>query len=142
MNDLAKAIGKHRMWFGTYTRAGRLIKVQVWCYLNRDRIEFLTDGHSLKATRARRNPQVICGFGSKDGPEVHGIAEVIEDRTEVWRGYQTYWKTHTLAMVLLWWPIRRNIERGRQIMVRVHPEEPHPVGIAANAGSEPTGDSN
>jgi len=123
MDDIREAIGKHRMWFGTSTRDGRLIKVQVWCFLNGDRIEFITDGHSLKVKRARRNPQVVCFLGSKCGPAVRGTAELIEDRSEVWRGYQTYWKHHTAAMVFLWWPIRRNIERGRQIMVRVRPQD-------------------
>jgi PPOX class probable F420-dependent enzyme len=133
MNEHVKAIGKHRMWFGTYTREGKLVKVQVWCYLNGDRIEFITDGGSLKVKRARRNPQVVCVLGSPDGPEVSGTAELIADRAEVWRGYQTYWKQHAASMLVLWWPIRRNIERGRQIMVRIHPQEPNPLRAAALA---------
>ena len=123
MNELEKASRKHRMWFGTYARDGRLIKVQVWCFLHRGNIEFITDGNSLKVKRARRNPQVVCFLGSQEGPAVHGTRELIEDRNEVWRGYQTYWKQHLAAMLVLWWPIRRNIERGRQIMVRVHPDD-------------------
>ena len=130
MNELVKALGKHRMWFGSYTRDGRFIKIQVWCFLNGDQIEFITDGNSLKAKRARRNPQVVCYLGSENGPAVRGTAELIEDRAEVWQGYQIYWKTHTLAMLFLWWPIRRNIERGRQIMVRVRPEGPNPFRAA------------
>ena len=141
MNELARAVGRHRMWFGTYTRHGRLIKVQVWCFLHNGNIEFLTARDSLKAKRASRNPQVICCLGSQDGPEVRGTAELIEDRSEVWRGYQTYWQTHRLAMMLLWWPIRRNIERGRQIMVRVYPDDPNPFHNPAPAGSEPPTES-
>jgi general stress protein 26 len=127
MNAFQTALRKHQMWFGSYARDGRLIKVQVWCFLNGGDIEFLTDGRSLKARRARRNSQVICILGSKNGPAVRGAAELIEDRSEVWRGYQAYWKDHLAAMLFLWWPIRRNIERGYQIMVRVHPEEPNPL---------------
>jgi hypothetical protein len=126
MNEFVHGIRKHHMWFGSYTRDGRLIKVHVWCFLEGDRIEFITEGNSLKAKRARHNPQVICFLGSKDGPSVRGTAELIDDRSEVWRGYHRYWKHNTLAMLFLWWPIRRNIERGRQIMVRIHPDEPNP----------------
>ena len=142
MNEYETAVRKHRMWFGSYTRDGRLIKVQVWCFLHGGHIGFITDGNSLKAKRARRNPQVICFLGSPNGPAVRGTVELIEDRAEVWRGYQIYWKTHTLAMLLLWWPIRRNIERGRQIMVRVHPEEPNPFRTAADSESATTTASN
>jgi general stress protein 26 len=124
MNELGKTLAKHRMWFGSYTRDGRLIKVQVWCFLHAGNIEFLTESSSLKAKRARRNPQVVCNLGSRNGPVVRGTAELIEDRSEIWRGYEAYWKQHLAAMLLLWWPIRRNIERGRQIMVRVRPEIP------------------
>jgi general stress protein 26 len=132
MNDFERALRKHQMWFGSYTRDGRLIKVHVWCFLHDGKIEFLTDGRSLKARRARRNPQVICFLGSQNGPAVPGTAELIEDRAEVGRGYQTYWKEHTAVMLFLWWPIRRNIEKGQQIMVRVHPQEPNPFPAAAS----------
>jgi hypothetical protein len=130
MNEFIQAVARHHMWFGSYTRDGRLIPVHVWCFLEGDGIEFLTGVDSLKAKRTRRNPQVICFLGSRNGPSVHGTAELVEDRSEVWRGYHAYWRNHTVAMLFLWWPIRRNIVRGRQIMVRVHPKEPNPFHSA------------
>ena len=142
MNELGTALRKYRMWFGSYTRAGELKKVQVWCFLNDGNIEFLTARDSLKAKRAGRNPQVICYLGSENGPSLRGTAEIVENRDEVWRGYRTYWKTHPAAMLLMWPFIRGRVSSGRQIMVRVHVDEPNPVGIAAKAGSEPAGDSN
>ncbi|MBI2819409.1 MAG: pyridoxamine 5'-phosphate oxidase family protein [Acidobacteria bacterium] len=77
MNELETALRKHRMWFGSYTRAGELKKVQVWCFPHDGNIEFLTARDSLKAKRASRNPHVICYIGSEDGPAVTGTAELI-----------------------------------------------------------------
>jgi len=136
MNELARAVGRHRMWFGTYTRDGRLIKVQVWCFLHNGNIEFLTARDSLKAKRASRNPQVICFLGSEDGSAVPGSAELITDGAEIWRGYGTYWKTHPAMMLLLSLPMRKWIASGRQIMVRVYPDDPNPFHNPAPAGSE------
>jgi hypothetical protein len=123
-NDLEKALGKRRMWFGTYTKAGELRKVQVWCFANSGNLEFLTSGDSLKVKRARRNPRVICNLGWRDGPSVSGTAEIVTDLAALQRGYRTYWRTHPAMMLLLWWPILRRIRSGRQVLVRITPEEP------------------
>ncbi len=125
MTDIEAAIAKHHMWFGSYTRAGKLIKVHVWCFLHNGNIEFMTAGDSLKAKRAGRNPRVICNLGSENGPSVSGTAEIIRDKAELWRGYKTYWRTHPLMMVVLSFVIRRAIRTSRQIMIRVRPEEPN-----------------
>ena len=127
MNSLENALRKHRMWFGSYTKAGELKRVQVWCFPHDGNIEFLTARGSLKAKRASRNPRVICFLGSENGPSISGTAELIEDRAEVWRGYRRYWKTHPATMMLLALPMRKWIESGRQIMVRVRPDESNPL---------------
>lgn len=121
------------MWFGSYTRSGELKKVQVWCYLRDGRIEFLTDGASLKAKRAERNPRVLCILGSEDGPRVEGTAEIIRDRGELARGYRCYWKTHRFMMLFLNFVIRRNIAAGRQVLIRITPDDPSPIAGASNA---------
>jgi len=138
MSELAEALRKHRMWFGSYTRAGKLKKVQVWCFPHDGNFEFLTARDSLKSKRAGRNSQVICYFGAEDGPAVPGTAEVIEDRDEVWRGYRIYWKIHPAAMMLMWPFIRGRVASGRQIMLRVHPLEPHSLeGLSISNRKQP-----
>ena len=127
MSELEAAVRKHRMWFGSYTRAGELKKVQVWCYVRSGMIEFLTANDSLKAKRARRDPRVVCQLGSPNGPSVAGTAEIIAAREDVWRGYRTYWKIHPGAMLLLWPFVRGRVASGRQIMVRVRPDAPNPL---------------
>ena len=134
MNAFHAAMRRHVMWFGSYKRSGELKKVKVWCFLNGGNIEFLTEGGSYKAKRVRRNPHVVCNLGAEDGPAVEGTAEIISDPAELWRGYQTYWKTHPWWMALLWWPIRKKIQSGRQVLVRVKPSEPSPL-LGAAAGS-------
>ena len=126
-SDLRAAIAKHHMWFGSYTRAGELKKVHVWCFLYQGNIEFMTAGDSLKAKRAGRNPRVVCNLGTENGPSVSGTAELIRDPAELWRAYKTYWRTHPGMMVLLALVLRRNIRTGRQIMIRIRPEAPNPL---------------
>ena len=127
MDDLERAVRKHRMWFGTYTKAGELKKIQVWCFLNSGNLEFMTAGDSLKVKRARQNPRVVCNLGSENGPQIEGTAEIVTDEATLWRGYRMYWKTHPAMMLLLWRPIRRRIHSGWQALVRVKPEEPNPL---------------
>lgn len=133
MYSFVEAAQKRHMWFGSYKRNGELKKVQVWCYLRGGRIEFLTDGTSLKVRRAERNPRVVCFLGSESGPQVEGTAEIIRDPAELARGYQAYWKTHPIAMLALNFVIRRNIRQGRQVMVRITPDEPNPIAGATDA---------
>ena len=127
MSDLERAVRKHRMWFGTYTKAGELKKVQVWCFLHGGNLEFMTAGDSVKVKRARRNPRVVCNLGWENGPSIEGTAEIVTDPTDLWRGYRMYWETHPAMMLLLWRPIRQRIHSGRQALVRVKPEEPNPL---------------
>src|SRR5258706_9239388 len=107
MSGHLEAIRRHIMWFGSFTRSGELKKVQVWFYLYRGNIEFLTPGDSYKAKRVRRNPEVVCYLGAEDGPAIHGAASLITEAAEVGRGYRAYWKTHPLAMLLLGYFVRR-----------------------------------
>jgi hypothetical protein len=125
MNEYVQAALRRHMWFGSYTRSGELKNVQVWCYLRSGKIEFLTDGTSLKAKRAERNPRVVCFLGAENGPRVEGTAQIIRDPAELMRGYQAYWKTHPLMMLFLNFVIRKNIREGRQILVRITPHEPN-----------------
>ena len=132
MNEYEAAVRKRHMWFGSYTRAGELKKVQVWCFLYNGNIEFMTAGDSLKAKRVGRNPRVICNLGAEDGPQISGAAEIVRDPAELWRGYRTYWKTHPVMMIVVSFVIRRAIRTGRQIMMRVHPDAPNPLAGSPN----------
>jgi len=125
--QLQQEIKKYRQWFGSYKRSGELVTVPVWLTLNRGQIEFLTPADSYKVKRVRRDPRVICYLGSKDGPSVAGTAEIVTDPAELWRVYRAYWRTHPLLMLLLWWPIRRRIKSGKQVVVRVKIAEPNPL---------------
>jgi hypothetical protein len=108
------------MWFGSRTKSGEVKKVQVWCFANQGRLEFLTPGDSLKVKRARRDPRVLCWpLGSADREGHEGTAEIVTDPTAVWNGYAQYWRIHPYVMLLLFWPIRRRIQSGRQVLVRV-----------------------
>lgn len=125
--QLQQAIKQYRQWFGSYKRSGELVTVPVWLTLNQGGIEFLTPADSYKVKRVRRNPRVVCSLGSKDGPSVQGVAEIVTDLTELWRVYRAYWRTHPWLMLLLWWPIRARIKSGQQVVVRVKIAEPNPL---------------
>jgi hypothetical protein len=70
---------------------------------------------------------VICNLGAENGPAVPGTAEIIREPIELERGYRTYWKTHRILMLVLSYIIRRAVRSGRQIMIRVRPDEPSPL---------------
>ena len=125
MTEHQEAAHRYRMWFGSYTRSGELKKVQVWCLVRNGNIEFLTAGDTYKAKRIRANPHVVCNLGWDTGPSIEGTAEIVSDGAEIQRGYRAYWKTHPVMMVFVFWPIRRAIRGGNQIMVRVKPDEPN-----------------
>ncbi len=127
MSPHQQAARRHRMWFGSYKRSGELKKVQVWCFVKDGNLEFLTPADSFKVSRIRRNPSVVCYLGSESGPQVRGRAEVLSDANEIWRGYRAYWKTHPVLMLILARTIRKKIERGKQVMIRVLPAEPNPL---------------
>jgi PPOX class probable F420-dependent enzyme len=127
MNEHQEAALRRKIWFGSYTRSGELKKVQVWCNVRDGMIEFLTAGDSYKAKRIRKNPQVLCNLGWETGPSVEGTAEIVSNAADVARGYRSYWKTHPVMMIFVFWPIRRAIRGGNQIMVRVKPNEPNPL---------------
>ena len=125
--ELSQAVRSHKQWFGSYKKSSELKKVQVWLVVNNGRIEFTTQTDSYKVKRVRRNPQVVCFIGSKEGPAIRGSAEIVTDKDAVWRGYRAYWKTHPLVMLFLAFGIRRRIKTGRSILIRVHPDEPNPL---------------
>ena len=126
-SELTRAIKSHQQWFGSYTRSGELKKVQVWLTIKDGLIEFLTPGDSYKAKRVRRNPQVVCFLGSKDGPSVAGAAEIVTDPGALGNVYNRYWKSHPVMMVLLFATIRKRIKAGNQVVIRVRPNEPNPL---------------
>lgn len=125
--ELERAVKRYKQWFGSHKKSGELVKVQVWLTVNNGTLEFLTADDSYKVKRIRRDPRVICYIGKKDGPAVAGTAEVVMGRDAVWRVYRAYWKTHPLVMAVIWLPIRRRIKTRKQILIRVHPNEPNPL---------------
>ena len=125
--ELERAIKSLNQLFGSYKQSGELKKVPVWLTLNDGRIEFLTDGQSFKVKRARRNPCVVCFLGSENGPAIPGTATIVTDQPSMRRIYRAYWKTHPLMMCFLALMLSRRIKSGRQVMVRVQPDEPNPL---------------
>ena len=125
-SELARALKRHTQSFGSYTRTGELKKVEVWLTLHDGSIEFVTGGDSFKVKRISRNPKVICFIGGEDGPAVHGTAEIIRDMDAMLSVYRAYWKTHPLLMLALGLPIKSRISSGKQVLVRVTPDEPNP----------------
>ena len=125
--ELERAVKRYRQWFGSYKKSGELIKVQVWLTVNNGCIEFLTLDDSYKVKRIRRNPRVICYIGDKEGPQISGTAEIVMGRNAARWVYRAYWKTHPLIMVLIAFSIRRRIETRKQVLIRVHPDEPNPL---------------
>lgn len=126
-SELQRAIRTYNLWFGSYKKSGELKKVQVWLTVNDGRVEFITEGDSWKAKRVRRNPKVVCFLGSADGPAVPGTAEIISDPEPLWRAYRAYWKTHPFGMLIFALPINRNIKKGKDVLIRVHPDQPNPL---------------
>ena len=125
--ELERAVKRYRQWFGSYKKSGELIKVQVWLTVNNGCIEFLTLDDSYKVKRIRRDPRVICYVGDKEGPQIPGTAEIVMGRNAARRVYRAYWKTHPLIMVFIAFSIRRRIETRKQVLIRVHPDEPNPL---------------
>jgi len=125
--ELERAVERYRQWFGSYKKSGELIKVQVWLTVNNGCIEFLSLDDSYKVKRIRRNPRAVCYIGDKDGPCIPGTAEIVMGRDALWRVYRAYWKTHPLVMAVIALPIRWRIKTRKQVLIRVHPDEPNPL---------------
>jgi hypothetical protein len=122
--ELHDALQRHTQWFGSYKASGELKKIQVWLIVHKGHIEFLTPGSSYKVKRVRRNSRVICYIGSKNGPAITGTAQIITDRNELMRVYQSYWMSHPVRMALMiglrvWIEILMN----RRVVVRVQPDD-------------------
>ena len=125
--ELERALKQYRQWIGSRKRSGELVKVQVWLTVNNGSIEFLTSGDSYKVMRMRRDPRVVCHIGAKDGLAIQGTAEIVVGRNATRRVYQAYWKTHPFVMPFIALPIKRRIESGKQVVIRVRPDEPNPL---------------
>jgi len=121
--ELKAALKRHTQLFGSYTKAGELKKVRVWLTLNNGKIEFLTLAESLKVKRIKRNPRVKCFIGET---QVEGVAEVVTDKNAILRTYRAYWKTHPFIMIFIAARIRSRLESGKQVLIRVTPDEPNP----------------
>ena len=96
--ELERAVKHHRQWLGSY-----------------------------KVKRIRGNPRVICYIGDKDGPQIPGTAEIVMGRNAAWRVYRAYWKMHPLIMAFIAFSISRRIKARKQVLIRVHPDEPNPL---------------
>ncbi len=125
--ELERAVKRYKQWFGSHKKSGELIKVQVWLTVSDGCIEFLTLDDSYKVKRIRRNARVICYIGDKEGPHLPGSAEIVMGRNAIWRVYRAYWKTHPLIMVFIAFSVRRRIGTHKQVLIRVHPDEPNPL---------------
>ena len=125
--ELERAVKAHNQWFGSYKKSSELVKIQVWLTVNNGCIEFLTSEDSFKVKRVRANPRVVCYIGSKNGPSISGTAEIVIGRDAAWHGYQAYWKTHPFVMAVIALPIRRRLKTHKQVLIRVHPDEPNPL---------------
>lgn len=125
--NIERALKRYTQWFGSYKRSGELVKIQVWLTVNAGRIEFLTRADTYKVKRIRRNARVICFLGSQDGPAIAGRAEIITDPEALWRAYRAFTKIYPLRMFFYGWAVRRQIQAGKRVLVRVHPDEPNPL---------------
>ena len=125
--ELERAVKAHNQWLGSYKKSAELVKIQVWLTVNNGCIEFLTSEDSFKVKRVRAHPRVVCYVGSKDGPSIPGTAEIVIGRDAAWHVYQAYWKTHPFVMTVIALPIRRRIKTHKQVLIRVHPDEPNPL---------------
>ena len=120
---IRKAVRTHHQWFGSYLRSGDLKRIHVWLTVRGGLIEFLSAEDSFKVKRVRRNPRVVCFLGRSDGPAIHGLAELVTDTDAIRRCYRAYWKSHPVMMIFLASSINRRIKEGRQVMIRVRPDE-------------------
>jgi hypothetical protein len=125
--ELQRAVKRYKQWFGSYKKSGALIKVQGWLTVNNGCIEFLNLDDSYKVKRIRREPHVVCYIGDKEGPQIPGTAEIVVGRNAARRVYRAYWKTHPLIMVFIAFSIRKRIGAHKQVLIRVHPDEPNPL---------------
>jgi hypothetical protein len=122
-SSIRKAVRTHHQWFGSYKRSGDLKRIHVWLTVRDGLIEFLSAGDSYKVKRTSHNPRVVCFLGSPDGPAIHGLAEIVTDIDAIRRCYKAYWKSHPVMMIFLAPSLGRRIKDGRQVMIRVRPDE-------------------
>jgi uncharacterized protein len=133
--ELQRALRRHAQWFGSYKSSGELKKIYVWLLVNGGQIEFLTLGNSYKVKRARRNPQVICYVGSKDGPAISGTAQIVTEPSELARVYRGYWKVHPLRMaIIVGFRVWIEMLLNKRVVVRVQPDEPNPLAGLTDPG--------
>src|SRR5262245_52535706 len=125
--ELQHAVESHRLWFGSYRKSGELVKIQVWFTVNDGCIEFLTGQDTYKVKRIRRHPRVMCYIGGKDGPPISGTAEIVMGSEAMLRVYRAYWKTHPFVMTFIGVGIRFRIKTRKDVVIRVHPNEPNPL---------------
>lgn len=125
--EIERSIKRYHQWFGSYKKSGELKKVHVWLTVKDGRIEFLTAADSYKAKRVRRNPRVICCVGRENGPSIPGAAEIVMEQAVMQRVYRAYWKTHPITMLWLGIIIKKRIESGKQVAIRVQPDDPNPL---------------
>ena len=107
----------------TFGASGRSGTVPVWCWYDGVDAYFTTRRDSLKARRIRETGRVRVRVGTEDGPSFEGRAELVDGRrdleTELLRAYhRKYW-----LLVPLWMGryIRRGLDRGRSVLVRITP---------------------
>lgn len=122
-SSISKAVRTHHQWFGSYKKSGDLTRIHVWLTVRDGLIEFLSTEDSYKVKRVRRNPRVVCFLGRADGHAIHGLAEIVTDTDAIRRCYRAYWKSHPVMMIFLASSINRRINDGRQVMIRVRPDE-------------------
>ncbi len=125
--ELLREIKRYQQWFGSYRKSGELVKVHVWLTIRDGFIEFLTGADSYKAKRVLRTPRVICFIGRENGAPLPGTAEMVNDQAAMDRVYRAYWKSHPILMLWFGLPIKKRIRSGRQIVVRVTPDDPNPL---------------
>jgi hypothetical protein len=124
--ELERAVKAHNQWFGSYKKSGELVKIQVWLTVNNGCIEFLTSEDSFKVKRVRQSACCLL-HRQKNGPSIPGTAEIVIGRDAAWHGYQAYWKTHPFVMAVIAFLIRRRLKTHKQVLIRVHPDEPNPL---------------
>jgi len=107
----------------TFGASGKSGTVPVWCWYDGTAAYFTTQRDSLKARRIRETGRVTVRVGTKDGPSFDGRAELVDGRrdleTALLRAYRRkYW-----LLVPLWMGryIRRGLDRGRSVLVRITP---------------------
>ena len=111
------------MYVTTYGRSGASGTVPTWLWPHEGAVYFTTQRASLKARRIRDTGRVTVRVGTREGPELSGRAEWVDDRPDLERALLAAYRRKYWLLVPLWMGryIRRGLAARTSVLIRITP---------------------